>query len=151
MNSWGITWITSLSAGCAPAVADSITLSKSLCVTSLFLSVIMPCPLRLLIWPPAIPTITLVISVPAIFSASSIACRIDWTVLSIFNTIPLCNPLEGWELTPIISTSPDVATSATKQRIFVVPISSPTIISFCAIFSIIILKIIIYNSFTSFS
>src|SRR4051812_5606786 len=65
-------------------------------------------------------------------SASSIARRIEPTVLSMLTTTPLRRPLLGCVPMPMMS-MPSSEISPTMAQIFVVPISRPTTISppFC--------------------
>src|SRR6476469_9387756 len=61
-------------------------------------------------------------------SASSTACLIDATVESMLTITPFLRPREGWVPTPMIS-RPSGPISPTTHAIFVVPMSSPTMMS----------------------
>ena len=126
MNSWGRMWITSRSMGMAIALAASMTRRMSSLLTSRFLIAITPWELNPLMWPPAIPAKTDLISQPAISSASCSALRIASTVLSMLITTPLRSPLDGLVPMPTIS-SPSSVMLPTMAQILVVPMSRPTI------------------------
>src|SRR6185295_8563115 len=87
----------------------------------------MPCEFRLRTWLPAIPVITLLISQPAMSSASSIARWIDCTVDSMFTTTPRFSPREGFEPRPMTSSRSSAEISPTIATTFDVPMSRPTI------------------------
>ncbi len=76
--------------------------------------------------PPAMPTVTVSMLVPAIVSASATAAFTASTVASRLTTTPLRRPREGASPTPTIRVSPPAIGSATTQQIFVVPMSRPT-------------------------
>src|SRR5712691_6666582 len=60
--------------------------------------------------------------------ASSMAWRMDSTVLSMFTTTPFLRPRDGCVPTPITSMMPSLLTSPMMAQIFVVPRSRPTTI-----------------------
>src|SRR4051812_20298237 len=120
---------TSRSIGIATAFAASITRSTSRGLTSLFLTATMPWLLKPLMWPPAMPVKTELISQPAIMPASATAFLIDSTVLSMLMTTPLRSPCEIWEPTPMTST-PRSLISPTTAQTFDVPMSRPTTMLF---------------------
>src|SRR5690606_19934682 len=126
MNSCGSTCRMRWSAGIATARAASITRSTSPGVTSLSRIATMPCELRLRTWLPAMPVYTLLISQPAISSASSTARWIDCTVDSMFTTTPRFSPRDGDEPKPMTSTLPSGDSSPTTATTFDVPTSRPT-------------------------
>src|SRR5690606_16511641 len=126
MNSCGSTCRMRWSAGIATARAASITRSTSPGVTSLSRIATMPCELRLRTWLPAMPVYTLLISQPAISSASSTARWIDCTVDSMFTTTPRFSPRDGDEPKPITSILPSDESSPTIATTFDVPTSRPT-------------------------
>ena len=63
----------------------------------------MPWELRLRTWLPAMPVYTLLISQPAISSASSTARWMEATVDSMFTTTPFFSPRDGWLPMPMTS------------------------------------------------
>src|SRR5690606_30724608 len=126
MNSCGSTCRMRWSAGIATARAASITRSTSPGVTSLSRIATMPCELRLRTWLPAMPVYTLLISQPAISSASSTARWIDCTVDSMFTTTPRFSPRDGDEPKPMTSILPSGDSSPTIATTFDVPTSRPT-------------------------
>src|SRR5690554_1625983 len=111
----------------ATARAASITRSRSYSDTSRSRTATMPWELRLLMWLPAMPTVTLWTSQPAISSASSTARWIELTVDSILTTTPRFKPRDGCEPTPTISMVPCGVISPTRHTTLEVPISSATI------------------------
>ena len=144
MNSWGITWISSLSAGMATAFAASTARSISSCFTSLSLMATTPLLLKLLMCAPPIPARHESILIPAMSSASSTAFLMEVTVLSILTTTPFLKPVEGCEPIPTMLTFPSW-TLPTTTHIFVVPISSPT--SSSSSFTILPLPFLDYGAF----
>src|SRR5450432_660776 len=96
--------------------------------TSLSFTATMPCELSPRTCAPEIAAYTVVISQPAMFSASSTACWIAATVASMLTTYPRRRPFEGAVPMPMIST-PSSVTSPAMHAILVVPMSSPTMIS----------------------
>src|SRR5690606_26435383 len=126
MNSCGSTCRMRWSAGIATARAASITRSTSPGVTSLSRIATMPCEFRLRTWLPAMPVYTLLISQPAISSASSTARWIDCTVDSMFTTTPRFKPRDGDEPKPMTSIFPSGDSSPTIATTFDVPTSRPT-------------------------
>ena len=87
----------------------------------------MPCEFRLRTWLPAMPVNTLLISQPAMSSASSIARWIDCTVDSMLTTTPRFRPRDGFEPRPITSSRSSADSSPTIATTFDVPMSRPTI------------------------
>ena len=67
----------------------------------------------------------MVISHPAMCSASSIARLIEATVASMLTTTPLRSPFDGCVPMPMMS-MPSSVTSPTMAQILVVPMSRPT-------------------------
>src|SRR5262249_17997215 len=120
---------TSRSIGIATAFAASITRSTSRSLTSLFFTATMPWLLNPLMWLPAMPVNTELISHPAITPASVTAFLIDSTVLSMLMMTPLRRPCEMCEPTPMIST-PRSLISPTTAQTFDVPMSRPTTMLF---------------------
>src|SRR6185436_14702993 len=86
----------------------------------------MPCEFRLRTWLPAIPVSTLLISQPAMSSASSIARCIDCTVDSMSTTTPRLSPRDGFDPKPITSSLSSADSSPTIATTFDVPMSRPT-------------------------
>ena len=103
-NSCGRTWSTSRSGGSSTARAASMTRSTSLAATSRLRTGTTPCRLMPLMWLPADPTTTLLISQPAMSSASSTALRMASTVASMLTTVPFLSPLDACVPMPVIST-----------------------------------------------
>src|SRR6188768_685028 len=110
------------------ARAPSSTRSRSWRVTSRPLIAHTPSETWLLMWLPATPAYTVLISTPAMVWAASIASRMDRTVHSMLLTTPLRRPRQGTLPTPRI-VMPSASTSPTTAETFVVPRSSPTTIS----------------------
>src|SRR5882672_9997205 len=126
MNSCGSTWITRWSAGIATARAASITRSTSPALTSLSRIATMPCELSDRTWLPAMPVSTVLISQPAMSSASSIARWIDCTVDSMLTTTPRLSPRDGFDPMPMTSILSSSDSSPTIATTFDVPMSRPT-------------------------
>src|SRR5881394_633872 len=126
MNSCGSTWITRWSAGIATARAASITRSTSPALTSLSRIATMPCEFSERTWLPAMPVSTVLISQPAMSSASSTARWIDCTVDSMFTTTPRLSPRDGFEPSPITSILLSSDSSPTIATTLEVPMSRPT-------------------------
>src|SRR5690606_31255347 len=74
----------------------------------------------------AMPAYTVLISQPAMSSASSTARWIDCTVDSMFTTTPRLSPRDGQEPMPMTSTRFSGESSPTIATIFEVPTSRPT-------------------------
>ena len=111
--------------GIATALAASITRSTSVSLTSDSLTATMPWLFIPLMWPPAMPAYTELISQPAINSASSMAFRMELTVSLILITTPFRKPREGAVPMPMMSIFSSFI-SPTMAQIFVVPMSKPT-------------------------
>src|SRR6266478_2768833 len=87
-------------------------------------------------WSPAMPTMTDWILIPERDSASATALWMERTVLSMFVTTPRVSPSEGLRPTPSTLKRPPSSAEATTLQTFVVPISSPTIISLSILVSL---------------
>ena len=109
-------------------MAASITRATSDSRTSLSLTATMPCELMPRTWAPEIAANTVEIWQPAMFSASSMAARIELTVASMLTTTPRRRPFDGAVPMPMMST-PSSVTSPAMHAILVVPMSRPTMIS----------------------
>src|SRR5690554_5238612 len=77
---------------------------------------------------PATPTQAELTSTPATRCAAATDCRTAAMVRSRLTTTPLRRPSEGTVPSPMMSSTPSEATSPITVQIFVVPMSSPTMI-----------------------
>ena len=86
----------------------------------------MPCEFKLRTWLPAMPVYTVLISQPAMSSASSIARWMECTVDSMFTTTPRLSPRDAFEPMPMTSRRFSGESSPTIATTFDVPMSRPT-------------------------
>ena len=75
------------------------------------------------------PTLTTSMRTLADFSAASTAVRMDWTVCSMLATTPRVTPMDALRPYPMTSSLPWAFFWPTMQAILVVPMSSPTTMS----------------------
>ena len=140
MYSCGITWMISSPGGITSLYMSSISASMSVWRISssrlLLWRVIMPrwCMLRMCC--PAMPTFTVWMSTPALFSASRTATLMLSTVFWMLLTTPRFTPSLLALPIPRISILPWSFLRPTMQAILVVPMSSPATMSFCCCWSI---------------